>query len=73
MKLGWILLGLLLLLIASVSFVIVLLVQGMFTSASMLRLLWFLILVVLVLGGIIAWLAGGLPTKGKVERGRMIS
>ena len=64
MKHGWIILGLLLLLIASVSLLIYLLVEGVVMRNILWALLvWLLTFVTLALVAGIAWLAGWLPRK----------
>ena len=65
MKHSWIILGLLLLLIASVSFLFYLLAQGAVMSVPLLLLLWLLLFGIFALVGGIAWLAGWLPRKKK--------
>lgn len=65
MKHSWIILGLLLLLIAGVSFLFYLLTQGAVMSVPMILLLWLLLFGILALVGGIAWLAGWLPRKKK--------
>jgi hypothetical protein len=67
MKHRWIILGLLLLLIAGVSCLFYLLVQGAVMSVPLLLLLWLLFFGILALVGGIAWLAGWLPRKKKAE------
>ena len=66
MKHSWIILGLLLLLIASVSFLIYLLTQ-MTMSLPLALLLWALVFGIFALVGGIAWLAGWLPRKKTTE------
>ncbi|HJX24148.1 MAG TPA: DUF4332 domain-containing protein [Candidatus Bathyarchaeia archaeon] len=65
MKNSWMILGLLLLLVASVGFLFYLLAQGTVMSVPMLLLVWLLIFGILALVGGIAWLAGWLPRKKK--------
>ena len=62
MKHGWIILGLILLLIASVGILIYVLTQ-MAMSVPVAFLLWLLVFGILALVGGIAWLAGWLPRK----------
>ena len=66
MKHGWIILGMVLLLIASVGILIYLLTQ-MTMSLPLALLLWALVFGIFALVGGIAWLAGWLPLKKKVE------
>jgi uncharacterized BrkB/YihY/UPF0761 family membrane protein len=66
MKHGSIVLGLFLLLVASVALLIYLLTQVPM-SVPMLFLLWALVFGILALVGGIAWAAGWLPRKKKVE------
>jgi len=66
MKLSWTLVGLLLLLlIASVSFLFYLLAQGAVMSVPLLLLIWGIVVLAGGLVGCIAWLAGWLPRKKK--------
>jgi hypothetical protein len=65
MKHSWIVPGLLLLLIANVSFLFYLLTQGAVMSVPLLLLLWLLLFGIFALVGCIAWLAGWLPRKKK--------
>jgi hypothetical protein len=66
MKHSWIILGLLLLLIASVSLLIYLLAEGVvMRSVPWALLVWLLLFGTLALVGGIAWLAGWLPRKKK--------
>ena len=66
MKHSWIILGLLLLLIASVSLLVYLLAEGVvMRSVPWLLLVWLLFFGTLALVGGIAWLAGWLPRKKK--------
>ena len=62
MKHGWIILGMVLLLIASVGILIYLLTQ-MTMSLPLALLLWALVFGIFALVGGIAWLAGWLPRK----------
>jgi uncharacterized BrkB/YihY/UPF0761 family membrane protein len=62
MKNGWIILGMVLLLIASVGILIYLLTQ-MTMSLPLALLLWALVFGIFALVGGIAWLAGWLPRK----------
>ena len=64
MKNGWIVLGMVLLLIASVGILIYLLTQ-MTMSMPLAFLLWALVFGIFALVGGIAWLAGWLPRKKK--------
>jgi uncharacterized BrkB/YihY/UPF0761 family membrane protein len=64
MKHGWIILGMVLLLIASVGILIYLLTQ-MTMSLPLALLLWALVFGIFALVGGIAWLAGWLPRKKK--------
>ena len=64
MKHGWIILGMFLLLLASVGILIYLLTQ-MAMSLPLALLLWALVFGVFALVGGIAWLAGWLPRKKK--------
>jgi hypothetical protein len=64
MKHSWIILGLLLLLIASVT-LFYLLIQEAVMSVPWILLLWLLLFGIFALVGGIAWLAGWLPRKKK--------
>ena len=64
MKHGWIILGMVLLLIASVGILIYLLTQ-MTMSLPLALLFWALVFGIFALVGGIAWLAGWLPRKKK--------
>jgi len=64
MKHGWIILGMFLLVIASVGILIYLLTQ-MTMSLPLALLLWALVFGIFALVGGIAWLAGWLPRKKK--------
>ena len=64
MKHGWIILGMVLLLIASVGILIYLLTQ-ITMSLPLALLLWALVFGIFALVGGIAWLAGWLPRKKK--------
>ena len=64
MKHGWIILGMVLLLITSVGILIYLLTQ-MTMSLPLALLLWALVFGIFALVGGIAWLAGWLPRKKK--------
>ena len=64
MKHGWIILGMVLLLIASVGILTYLLTQ-MTMSLPLALLLWALVFGIFALVGGIAWLAGWLPRKKK--------
>ena len=66
MKHGWIILGMVLLLIASVGILIYLLTQ-MTMSLPLALLLWALVFGIFALVGGIAWAAGWLPRKKKAE------
>ena len=70
MKHGWIILGLLLCIIAGVSFLVYLLVQGLTSSIPWLLLIWLLVFGILAAVGGIAWLAGWLPRKKQAETQR---
>jgi len=72
MKHGWMILGLLLCIIAGVSFLVYLLVQGLTSSARApwLLLIWLLVFGILAAVGGIAWLAGWLPKKKQAETQR---
>jgi hypothetical protein len=65
MKHSWIILGLLLLLVASVGLLFYLLAQGAVWSVPLLLLLWLLLFGIFGLVGGIARLAGWLPRKKK--------
>jgi hypothetical protein len=64
MKHSWIILGLFLLLVASVGLLIYLLAEGVvMRSVPWILLLWALVFGILALVGGIAWVAGWLPRK----------
>lgn len=68
MKHSWIILGLLLLLVASVSLLVYVLVQGVVSmSLPWILLIWLWVFGILALVGGIAWLAGWLPRKKTPE------
>jgi len=70
MKHGWIILGLLLSIIAGVSFLVYLLVQGLTSSIPWLLLIWLLVFGILAAVGGISWLAGWLPRRKQAETQR---
>ncbi len=69
MKHGWMIIGLILCIIAGISIVAYLLVQGLVSSMPWLLLVWLLIFGILAAFGGIARLAGWLPTKKQDETG----